>query len=105
MKSFITLVFLVVCATQAYSYLYPGLDCAGSHLRYGDLYGDLYGGHHLGYASTYSNHVYGLPCHGHRHHLPHRPCKTCQGCRSCKTKSSELYPCPYRKHGPCECQE
>uniref|UniRef100_A0A182NIU1 TNFR-Cys domain-containing protein n=1 Tax=Anopheles dirus TaxID=7168 RepID=A0A182NIU1_9DIPT len=93
MKSLFTLVFLVVCAAQAYSLLLPAPDCAG---------------HHLGYVNNYLNHYYdypGLPCHGRPHYLPHAPCKTCQGCRSCKTTGSELYPCPYRQHGPCECKE
>uniref|UniRef100_A0A182RDH0 Uncharacterized protein n=1 Tax=Anopheles funestus TaxID=62324 RepID=A0A182RDH0_ANOFN len=62
----------------------------------------------LGYENNYLSHHYGCPSlvshHVRPHYLPHVPCKTCHGCQSCKTKkSSELYPCPYRQHGPCEC--
>uniref|UniRef100_A0A182YSB2 Uncharacterized protein n=1 Tax=Anopheles stephensi TaxID=30069 RepID=A0A182YSB2_ANOST len=94
MKSVATLVFLVVCATQAYSFLHP--------------YPAFHGHHLVGCPDYHLSPYYKYPsvpsCHGSHHVLPHVPCKTCHGCQSCKDKkSSELYPCPYRQHGPCEC--
>uniref|UniRef100_A0A182W815 TNFR-Cys domain-containing protein n=1 Tax=Anopheles minimus TaxID=112268 RepID=A0A182W815_9DIPT len=88
MKSLATLVFLVVCTTQVYS--------SPDH-------------HFLGYPDNHLSHYYDCPsvvsCHDRHHYLPHVPCKTCHGCQSCKPKkSSELYHCPYRQHGPCECK-
>uniref|UniRef100_A0A6E8VPX6 Uncharacterized protein n=1 Tax=Anopheles coluzzii TaxID=1518534 RepID=A0A6E8VPX6_ANOCL len=89
MKSLVMFAFLAVCATQVYSFHLPYpthhlLGCPENHL------------------SPYYNYpsVNTLPCQ------THVPCQSCHGCQTCykPKKSSELYPCPYRQHGPCECK-
>ncbi|KFB51489.1 AGAP006554-PA-like protein [Anopheles sinensis] len=83
MKSLLLVVLLVACATQVYS---GCLTSACSYHKPGYMRSN-----YVHYPAQYEVVAYDEPCH----HEPvyHAP--------PCPTKSSELYPCPYRQHGPC----